>query len=92
MDPYYSDDEVTVYHGDCLDVLAQLPDASISAVITDPPYGLEFMGKEWDGSDGFRRSLNAADVDRNHTISRGTGKDGEPRLSQRLSPLCSPVP
>ena len=31
---------VTLYAGDCLDALAQLPDASVDAVITDPPYGL----------------------------------------------------
>ena len=47
-DPYYSDDLVTLWHGDCLDVLATLPDASVDSVVTDPPYGLEFMGKEWD--------------------------------------------
>ena len=47
-EPYYADPTVTVHHGDCLDVLAELPDASIDAVVTDPPYGLEFMGKEWD--------------------------------------------
>ena len=46
--PYYQDEYVTLYHGDCLDVLAELPDASVDAVVTDPPYGLEFMGKEWD--------------------------------------------
>lgn len=34
--------------GDCLEVLKTLPDNSIDAVVTDPPYGLEFMGKEWD--------------------------------------------
>jgi DNA modification methylase len=34
--------------GDCLDVLKTIPDNSIDSVVTDPPYGLEFMGKEWD--------------------------------------------
>jgi len=48
MQPYYEDDAVTLWHGDCLDVLRELPDASVDAVVTDPPYGLEFMGKEWD--------------------------------------------
>ncbi len=43
-----SRDLVTVLHGDCLDVLATLPDNSVDSVCTDPPYGLEFMGKEWD--------------------------------------------
>ncbi len=35
-------------HGDCLDVLPSLAECSVDAVVTDPPYGLEFMGKEWD--------------------------------------------
>lgn len=47
-DPYYQDERVTLWHGDCLDVLPALPDASVDSVVTDPPYGLEFMGKEWD--------------------------------------------
>lgn len=34
--------------GDCLDVLATLPDNSVDSVVTDPPYGLSFMGKKWD--------------------------------------------
>ena len=51
MKPYYADEHVTLYHGDCLDVLAALPDASVDAVVTDPPYGLRFMGRAWDGAD-----------------------------------------
>ena len=34
--------------GDCLERLRELPDASVAAVVTDPPYGLGFMGKAWD--------------------------------------------
>ena len=34
--------------GDCLEVLRTMPDASVDAVVTDPPYGLAFMGKRWD--------------------------------------------
>jgi site-specific DNA-methyltransferase (adenine-specific) len=37
-----------VEHGDCLDVMRGMPDNSIDAVVTDPPYGLSFMGKRWD--------------------------------------------
>jgi DNA modification methylase/transcriptional regulator with XRE-family HTH domain len=47
-DPYFTEDRVTLYLGDNLAVLPQLADASVDAVCTDPPYGLEFMGKEWD--------------------------------------------
>lgn len=50
-DPYYQDEHVAVHHGDCLDVLATLPDASVDAVVTDPPYGIRFMGRSWDGAD-----------------------------------------
>jgi site-specific DNA-methyltransferase (adenine-specific) len=37
-----------VYEGDCLDVMREFPDNCIDSIITDPPYGLEFMGKDWD--------------------------------------------
>jgi DNA modification methylase len=35
-------------HGDCLDVMAAMEPNSVDAIVTDPPYGLSFMGKEWD--------------------------------------------
>lgn len=47
-EPYYSDDLVTLYHGDCLEVMRSMPDESVHAVLTDPPYALGFMGREWD--------------------------------------------
>lgn len=37
-----------LYLGDCLDVLRTLADNSVDSVVTDPPYGLEFMGRKWD--------------------------------------------
>lgn len=47
--------------GDCLERLRELPDASVAAVVTDPPYGLGFMGKAWDhavpSSDVWREVL-----------------------------------
>lgn len=49
MEPYYQAGSVTVFHGDCIEVLRTLPDESVHAVVTDPPYGLGFMGKKWDG-------------------------------------------
>lgn len=39
---------VTLYCGDVLDVLAAEPPESYTACFCDPPYGLAFMGKEWD--------------------------------------------
>jgi DNA modification methylase len=40
--------DATLYCGDCLAVLRTLPESSVDAVVTDPPYGLSFMGKRWD--------------------------------------------
>lgn len=37
-----------LYNGDCLEVLRKCPDNYIDAIVTDPPYGLSFMGKKWD--------------------------------------------
>lgn len=34
--------------GDCAQVLMHLPEASVDACVTDPPYGIEFMGAGWD--------------------------------------------
>jgi hypothetical protein len=34
--------------GDCLDVLRTLASDSVDSIVTDPPYGLSFMGKRWD--------------------------------------------
>ena len=52
MEPYYQDLDGTVrlHLGDSLDILPTLPDASIDAVCTDPPYELGFMGKTWDAT------------------------------------------
>jgi site-specific DNA-methyltransferase (adenine-specific) len=37
-----------IFHGDNIQVLKTLPDNSVDSVVTDPPYGLKFMGKQWD--------------------------------------------
>jgi DNA modification methylase len=38
----------TLLHGDCIDVMRGMPDNSVDSIVTDPPYGLGFMGKKWD--------------------------------------------
>ena len=40
--------EDTVLLGDCLEVMLTLEAESVDAIVTDPPYGLGFMGKDWD--------------------------------------------
>lgn len=38
MRPYYEADGITIYHGDCLAVMAEMEDESVDIVFTDPPY------------------------------------------------------
>lgn len=47
--------EQEVIHGDSLEVLREVPDACIDAVVTDPPAGIGFMGREWDSDKGGRQ-------------------------------------
>lgn len=42
------DGDVVLHLGDCVEVMAAMPAASVDAIVCDPPYGLGFMGKEWD--------------------------------------------
>jgi len=37
-----------VLHGDCREVMAGMDECSVDSIVTDPPYGLSFMGKGWD--------------------------------------------
>jgi site-specific DNA-methyltransferase (adenine-specific) len=39
---------VSLHEGDCLDILKTFSAQSVHSVVTDPPYGLSFMGKRWD--------------------------------------------
>ena len=55
-------DGITLYCGDCLEVMAGMEAESVDAIVTDPPYGLEFMGMGWDhgvpGVEFWRRRWN----------------------------------
>lgn len=44
MKPFYEDESVTIYQGDCRDVLEEL-EISVDLILTDPPYGQQFQGK-----------------------------------------------
>jgi len=45
---YYTTKLGTLYLGDCLELLKQLPDNSVDSIVTDPPAGISFMNEKWD--------------------------------------------
>lgn len=63
--PYYSDDRVTLYHGDCRDVLPSLIPDSIDLLITDPPYGVRWQSNN--------RALPFAEIVGDDSTSAGIG-------------------
>lgn len=68
-DPFYADGRVTVLHGDCRKVLAELPDSSIDSIVTDPPYDLT-SGKKGGTGDA---SVNPNSPAGRSMISTGNG-------------------
>ena len=70
MTPYYEDDLVTLYHGDCREVTAWL---EADVLITDPPYGTNFTAGNPKG--GYGRRQNAAGNSR-HASTRNVGVEG----------------
>lgn len=39
-----------IHNENCLDTMGRMPDNYLDSIVTDPPYGLSFMGKKWDAS------------------------------------------
>ena len=61
---------------DCIEFLRKIPDDSVDACVTDPPYGLEFMGKEWDNLSKRALSGYHNSATKLHKECDGYGKKG----------------
>lgn len=98
MTPYYDSGGITIFHGDCRDVLASL--SAVDAVITDPPYGIPrgsaFVRKNtttvenWDGAgqnvtvDGWTALACRLLVERGYFVEfHGTGLDTRRECEER---------
>ncbi len=66
-------DRWRLIEGDALAVLAKLPDNSVDAIVTDPPYGISFAGNAWDGKT-IRQSVtgNTERLSANEAFARWT--------------------
>lgn len=62
MQAFYADDLVTLYHGDALEILPDIPAGSVTAVVTDPPYliGAVSAGNMASKSGGWGDMMNSA--------------------------------
>lgn len=62
--PFFQSDNATLHGGDCLAVMPLLDEAMADSIVCDPPYGLSFMGKDWDhgvpGEHFWREALRVA--------------------------------
>lgn len=78
-----------IHHGDLFAVLPGLDAASVDACVTDPPYGIGFMGKEWDtfkpGSGKTRKLMHPREREAAKIISSNPNVNGRHR-SPALSP------
>lgn len=73
MTPYYDEDGITIYHGDCREIL---PPLEVDAILTDPPYGMDYqhgarLGGRRLGSDGQRIEGDQEPFDPCHIIEGG---------------------
>lgn len=78
-----------IYHGDCIEVMKTFPDNSVDAIVTDSPYGLEFMGKEWDKFEPKRLNQRWSGKERK-LIGDGSGKGGD--FGERFNEMPKSIP
>lgn len=86
LTPFMSDDLVTLWQGDCLDVLRRLPDESVHCCVTSPPYfGLRDYGTaEWQGGDAECDHKHPDQIrGENPTAMSGQGNGGSGRVVYR---------
>ncbi len=65
--------QAEVIHGDCIEKMREKPENSQAAGVTDPPYGIRFMGKSWDGKDiEAKHAQRLANPSQDHRRKAGT--------------------
>lgn len=78
-EPHFSHASFTLWLGDCREIMADFATCSVDAIVADPPYGLGFMGKEWDNFDPEAIHANAQKRARQKPIPAGGRNGDKPR-------------
>lgn len=86
-----------IHNGDCAEVMASMGDDSVDAIVTDPPYGLAFMGVAWDTFNdgrkgGSRTNATFDQVGGNHhptcaADQARTRKSENEKFQERMTPI-----
>jgi adenine-specific DNA-methyltransferase len=90
MTPYYEDEDVTIYHGDSLEILPQIEAADL--ILTDPPYfkvKAEEWDRQWKQADQFLQWLDTA-LEQVHRIMAANGSlylFASPQMAARVEVL-----
>lgn len=74
---------ITLYLGDCIEILRAMPADSVDAIATDPPYGIGFMGKEWD-------TFKPGEAERRIVPNRAIESDNPNLKGRTRGPASSP--
>ena len=77
-----------VIQGNCLDVMKTMDDNSVDSIVTDPPYGLEFMNKEWDKFATGRGAKYKSGGEIADVSIPGTGFTKLPNYTKRPAKRC----
>ena len=87
-----------IIKGDCIEEMKNLDENSVDAIVTDPPYGLEFMGKDWDKFGKAQNIGGGTMTNRNTPYQRGEKtppsffqmSKGKPKLNNRWQQAGKP--
>lgn len=82
--PVVIDDPIwgRLVHGDCLAVLKDIPDSSVDSVVTDPPAGIAFMGKDWDDPNAWQYPVTS------YGFTDGGQRVDAPAITSGRNPTC----
>lgn len=76
-----SNDRFVLHNADCLEAMKGMAADSVDAIVTDPPYGLAFMGSKWDNFGGKSCGNDSAEVRRQKAEEYAAKNSGAPRYA-----------